>query len=141
MIPTLTNSLENILNLQRALSNTMGTDWFRGGVSSRGGFPPINIFQEGENYILIAEIPGIKHEDVSIEVNRNRVRLSGDKKIDYGKDASMHRRERQEGKFDRVFTTPFEIDADQVKAEYRNGILALYLPPAEREKPRSINIT
>ena len=48
MMPSFTSSLENILNLQRALSNTMGVDWFGGGLSSRGGFPPINIFQEGE---------------------------------------------------------------------------------------------
>ena len=141
MISTLSDSLENILNLQRALSNTMGTEWFRGGISSRGGFPPINIFQENENYIIIAEVPGIKREDVAIEVNRNRIRVSGEKKFGYGDNVSVHRRERQEGKYDRVFTTPFEIDADKVKAEYRNGILALYLPPAEQHKPRSINIT
>jgi len=141
MMPTFSNSLENILNLQRALSNTMGVDWFRGGVSSRGGFPPINIFQEQEHFILIAEIPGIKREDVSIEVNRNRVRVSGEKKIEYGDKISVHRQERQQGKFDRIFTTPFHIDADKVKAEYQNGILALYLPPAEQDKPRSITIS
>ena len=141
MMPSFTSSLEDILNLQRALSDTMGVDWFRGGISSGGGFPPINIFQEGENYILVAEVPGINRDDVSIEVNRNRVRLSGEKKIDYGENVSIHRQERSVGKFDRVFTTPFHVDADKVKAEYRNGILALYLPPAEQDKPRSINIS
>jgi HSP20 family protein len=52
----------------------------------------------------------------------------------------VHRRERLAGNFDRAITVPVEIDADQVKAEYRDGILALYLPRAERDKPKTISI-
>ena len=61
--------------------------------------------------------------------------------MDYGEGSSVHRRERQIGAFDRTFATPFEIDAGQVKAEYHDGILALSLPRAEQDKPRSINIS
>ena len=61
--------------------------------------------------------------------------------MDYGEGASVHRRERQTGAFDRTFATPFEIDAEKVKAEYNDGILALSLPRAEQDKPRSINIS
>lgn len=134
--------LESLLNLQHALDSMTDVDnWFSGSTSSRGGFPPINIFQNDENYIVITELPGIKREDVSVEIHRNRVRLSGEKKINYASDVSPHRRERRSGKFDRTFTTPFEIDADKVKAEYRDGILALFLPRAEHEKPRSVRIS
>jgi HSP20 family protein len=129
------------LNLQQALSNIgSGDPWFSGSTSNQNTFPPINIFQDENKYVLVAEIPGIKSDEVNIEIHRNRVRLSGEKKIHYGDEVSVHRRERQAGKFDRTFTTPFEIDADNVKAEYRDGILALSLPRAEQDKPRSIKI-
>jgi HSP20 family protein len=54
---------------------------------------------------------------------------------------AVHRRERLAGSFDRAITVPVEIDADKIKAEYRDGILALYLPRAERDKPKSIKVT
>jgi HSP20 family protein len=57
------------------------------------------------------------------------------------RQASLHRRERLSGEFDRAVTIPIQIDADQVKAEYRNGMLALFLPRAERDKPKSISIS
>ena len=142
MVLQTANPFQNLLNLQQALSSLGSRDnWFSGSTSSRGGFPPINIFQHKDDYVVIAEIPGIKKEDVNIEIHRNRVRLSGEKKITFGKDASVHRREREAGSFDRTFTTPFEIDADAAKAEYRDGILALSLPRAQQDKPRSVNIS
>lgn len=136
------NPFENLLNLQQALSS-MGTgdSWFSGSTSNRSGFPPINIFQDGDQYVLVAEIPGISKEDVNVEIHRNQVRLSGEKKIDYGEGASVHRSERAVGRFDRTFATPFEIDAENVKAEYRDGILALSLPRAEQDRPRSIKVS
>ena len=53
----------------------------------------------------------------------------------------VHRRERLSGRFDRAMTLPVEINADGVKAECRDGILALYLPRAERDKPRSVQVS
>jgi HSP20 family protein len=53
---------------------------------------------------------------------------------------SVHRRERLTGRFDRAITIPVQIDADKVKAEYREGVLALFLPRAEKDKPRSVKI-
>ncbi len=135
------NPLQGLMNLQQSLANIAGADsWFSDSTSNRSGFPPINIFQDGEKYVLVAEIPGIKKEDVDIQIHRNRVRISGEKKVSYGENVSVHRSERPSGSFDRTFTTPFQIDADSVKAEYQNGILALSLSPAEADKPRSIQV-
>ena len=142
MVLRTTDPFEGLLRLQQALGNmATGDSWFSDSLSSRGGFPPINIFQDGDNYVLVTEIPGLKSKDINVEVHRNKVRLSGEKTIDYGNDVSVHRRERLAGGFDRTFSTPFEIDADNVKAEYRDGILALYLPRAEHEKPRSVRVS
>ncbi|MCY4363076.1 MAG: Hsp20/alpha crystallin family protein [Gammaproteobacteria bacterium] len=141
MVRLFTNPIDNLLTLQKALADTMTSDWFGSGLSSRGGVPPINIFQQDGEYAIIAELPGVDRKDIDIDVQRNRIRISGQKQVDYGEGASVHRRERQTGAFDRTFATPFALDADKVKAEYNDGILALSLPRAEQDKPRSINIS
>jgi HSP20 family protein len=73
-------------------------------------------------------------------VKGNTIRLAGAKSVNYPEKASLHRRERLAGRFDRAVTFPVEIDADGVKAECRDGILALFLPRAERDRPKSIRI-
>ena len=141
MVRLFTSPVDSLLSLQKSLSDTMLSDWFGSGLSSRGGFPPINIFQTDGEYAIIAELPGVTKDNIDIDIQRNRVRISGNKELDYGEGTSLHRRERQTGAFDRTFATPFEIDAGKVKAEYRDGILALSLPRAEQDKPRSISIS
>jgi HSP20 family protein len=66
--------------------------------------------------------------------------LAGSKSLSFPERASLHRRERLAGRFDRAVALPVEIDADNVKAECRDGILALFLPRAERDKPKSIQV-
>jgi HSP20 family molecular chaperone IbpA len=85
-------------------------------------------------------VPGIAKSDLEIQVKGNIIRLAGAKSVNYPEKASLHRRERLAGRFDRAVTLPVEIDADGVKAECRDGILALFLPRAERDKPKSIRI-
>jgi HSP20 family protein len=60
--------------------------------------------------------------------------------ISYPESVSIHRRERSSGEFDRTRSIPVRIDADAIKAECRDGVLALHLPRLERDKPRTINI-
>ena len=67
-------------------------------------------------------------------------RISGKKEIAYPGSVSVHRRERLTGTFDRTLTVPMQIDADGIKAEYRDGVLALSLPRAASDKPRTIRI-
>lgn len=140
MVTLFSNPMNSLLSLQQALSNAMTSNWFGSGISSGGGFPPINIFEVDDKYAVIAELPGVKRADIDIEVQRNRVRISGRKEVDYGDAVSVHRRERQAGDFDRTVTMPFEIDVDGVRAECRDGILSLLLPRAGQDKPRSINV-
>ena len=90
---------------------------------------------------IIAELPGVRKSDLDIQVKNNAIRIAGTKTVQYPEKASLHRRERASGRFDRAFTVPVRIDADRVKAEYHDGILALYLPRAEQDKPRSIKLS
>ena len=91
--------------------------------------------------MVLIELAGIKKPDLEIQVKDNTLRIAGRKAVDYSEKASLHRRERLSGDFDRAVTIPIQIDADRVKAEYRNGMLALFLPRAERDKPKSITIS
>jgi HSP20 family protein len=132
---------EALLDLQRALESLRDGDWLGSSTSAGGAYPPINIFRKGEDFVAILEAPGIKKSDLEVQVRGNAVRLAGKKVIDYPNSVSVHRRERLSGAFDRTITIPVEIDPDRVKAECRDGILALFLARADRDKPKSIRIT
>ena len=100
----------------------------------------MNVFRKGDDFIIITEVPGIKKSDLEVQVKGNTIRLAGTKSVNYPEKTSLHRRERLAGRFDRAVTLPIEVDPNGVKAEYRNGTLALFLPRAERDKPKSIQV-
>jgi len=132
---------ETLLNLQEALEGAFQANWLQSSPSGSGAYPPVNVFRKGDDFVVIAEVPGIKKSDLDIQVQGNAIRIAGAKSLDYSEKASVHRRERLAGRFDRAISLPVEVEADKVRAECRDGILALYLPRAERDKPRSIKLT
>jgi HSP20 family protein len=85
-------------------------------------------------------LPGISKKDLQIEANGNAIRISGKKTVNYEDGASLHRRERVDGAFDRTLSVPIEIDPDGIEAQYRDGVLALFIPRAASQKPRTIKI-
>ena len=131
---------ETLRGLQNALDAYRRSDWLQAGPSADGSYPPLNVFRKGDDFILVAEVPGIGKADLEIQVKGRTVRLSGSKSIKYPEQASIHRRERLQGRFDRSITLPVEVDPDHVTAQCRDGILTVSLPRAERDKPRSIQI-
>jgi HSP20 family protein len=131
---------ETLLQLQRALDTFRGSPWLGTSTSGAGGFPPLNLFSKGDDIVIVAEAPGLKKDELDIQVRGRTIRIAGAKTVAYGERASLHRRERTTGRFSRSLNLPVEIDADQIKAEDRDGVLAIYLPRAERDKPRAIKI-
>jgi HSP20 family protein len=129
-----------LFQFQQALDAFRTSGWLGSGPSSAGAYAPLNVFRQGDDIVLITELPGIRKSDLDIQVKGNTIRISGSKAVQCGDTAALHRRERLAGRFDRAITVPVEIDADRVKAEYRDRILALHLPRAERDKPKSIPI-
>jgi HSP20 family protein len=129
-----------LLGLQDALEAFRTSGWLQTGPSASGSYPPLNVFRKGDDCVVIAELPGVGKSELDLQVKDRTLRISGSKSIKYPEKASLHRRERLTGRFDRSVTLPIEIDAEAVKADYRDGILALYLPRSERDKPRSIRI-
>ena len=132
--------VDALFDLQRALDSRLEGGWLRDATSGTGAFPPINVFQQGDDIVAVLEVPGVAKEDLDIQVKGNALRVSGKKAIAYPESASLHRRERLSGSFDRTLTVPMQINAEGIKAEYRDGVLALFIPRAEADKPRTVRI-
>src|ERR1051326_4589867 len=140
MITMFADPFDALFNLQRALDAHQASEWLRDATTSRGPFPPINVFQQGDNILAIIELPGIDQEKLQSEPKENPTRIAGTKATNYENGASVHRRERDFGQFDRTISIPVKLESEGIKAEYRDGVLALFLPRAESDKPRSIKI-
>jgi HSP20 family protein len=141
MIPSFADPFQTLLNIQRALQSREASDWLRNQTASQGPFPPINVFQQGDDILAILELPGIDKNALEIQVKDNTIRICGKKAVAFPEGVSVHRRERSTGDFDRTLSIPVQIDADAIKAEYRDGILAIHLPRSERDKPRTIKVS
>ena len=132
---------ETLMHLQEALDSYRASSWLNTGTSGAGAFPPLNVFRKGDDIVIVAEAPGLNKDELDIRVKGRTIQISGAKSVAYGDRVSLHRRERTAGRFSRSLTVPVEIDAERVKAEYRDGMLAIFLQRAEHDKPRSIKIT
>jgi HSP20 family protein len=135
-----TDPFDALFALQRALDARLESDWMGGGTAAMGSYPPINVFQQGEDFVAILELPGVDKKNLDIEAKENTIRISGRKPVSYEEGASVHRRERVAGTFNRTLSVPVQMDPDGIQAEYRDGVLALFIPRAASEKPRTIKI-
>jgi HSP20 family protein len=118
-------------------------DRFGGGLGAApraGVYPPVNLHETTDGYVLTAEIPGLRSEDVGVTVEGDRVTLSGERRIEHPEDASFHRRERRSGAFRRTLELPSEVDAEKVQAVYRNGVLVIRVPKPQARQPRRISV-
>jgi HSP20 family protein len=106
------------------------------------GWSPVVDIMEIENELIItAELPGMKKEDVSIEVNDAVLTIRGEKKVEKEqKEVNYRLVERSFGSFERVFTLPRSIDASNIKAEFEDGVLQVHLPKTPQAQGRRIDI-
>ena len=103
--------------------------------------PSVDVVENDENFQIVAELPGIKMEDVNISLTDNVLTLKGEKKNDVSENKRNYCRvERNYGQFQRSFSLPSSADATKVKANLENGVLTITLPKAEQAKAREIPI-
>ena len=140
MVIRVRDPFASLVGLQRAMESVMGSDWFGSRMSGSGAFPLVNVFNDGDDFVVVAEVPGVKKEDLDIQVRGDTVRIRGKKTVAYDESGSVHRRERAAGEFDRTLQLPDQIEVAAVNAEYRDGVLTLRLPRAESAKPRTVSI-
>ena len=112
-----------------------GNNWAVG-----SNFPSTNLYDLGDRFELIAELPGISKDDIDIRIQGNYLEISGTRKADHPEGYTVHRAERAATTFSRSFTLPYEVDAAKVNATLKDGLLKMTLPKSEAAKPRQINI-
>jgi HSP20 family protein len=140
MVSSFSSPFDALFALQRALEANLASEWLAAGTAGPGSFPPINVFQKGVDLVAVVELPGVDKDSLEIEAKENTIRIAGRKTIKYDGTASVHRRERVTGSFNRTIAVPIQIDPEAIRAELRDGVLALFIPRAERDKPRKIAI-
>jgi len=138
--------LDLLYTLERRMGRTLnepiaGFDWQLGDVATAAWTPVVDIFEEPEFVRIVAEVPGVKPEDVQILVEGNVLTIQGTKEqVAERKAEKVHRYERTYGSFERSFTLPATVDAEHIKATYEMGVLTLVLPKVEKAKPRQIKV-
>jgi len=120
-------------------------DAFTRPLSIRDGWsiasPAIDMYQTDNDIVVKASIPGIKAEEVQINVTGDILTLKGEmKQEEERKDQAWHIREQRFGSFERSVVLPTDVKSDKAEAVFENGILTITLPKADEVKPRTINI-
>ena len=111
-----------------------------GQIASLGG-PALNAYEEGDHYVVEAQLPGIKPEDINVSIEQGVLTIGGETKAEEERqDRTYLIREHRAGRFSRSLRLPESVDPDAVQASYEQGVLRLTLPKAERAKARRIQI-
>ena len=140
MFGRFSNAIDALLAVQQSMEAARRNDYFEYSTTCRGSYPAIDLFQKDDDTVLTIELPGVKKEDINIEIKDNLFRISGERKIDYPEKASVHRLERRNINFDRTIKLPIRVNTEKVAAEYENGVLKVKLPRAESDKPKQIKV-
>jgi HSP20 family protein len=103
--------------------------------------PSVDIFEEGNDVVVKAELPGIKKEDIDITLTDNTIMIAGEKKKEKEIDKKdYYRWESSYGSFNRTFSLPAEVKLDKVKSIFKDGILEIRLPKTEEAKKKEIKL-
>jgi HSP20 family protein len=139
------NPLRELEDMQSRLNRVFGEAPARppegNGVFFADWAPPVDIQETEKEYLIKAELPEMKKEDVKVEVLEGVLTIEGERsqeKEEKGK--KFHKVERSYGKFVRQFALPREVDAAKVQAEYKDGVLNVHLPKTAEAKPKAIDV-
>ncbi len=110
--------------------------------NTREGFTPeVDIVEEENGYVLRTELPGVKKEDLKVEVKENRLTLSGKKDSPWEVKSDRYRHfEARYGNFNRSFLLPRSLEGSAIQAEFKEGVLVLRIPKAQQALPKTIEI-
>lgn len=131
-LSTLQDRINRVFSEQRTSGEAEGT--------GKTWSPVVDILESESDLVVRAELPGIKREDIDVEVTSESLTIRGDRKIDEQSKEKYLRVERAYGPFQRSFSIGVPVQPDKVKAAYRDGILEITVPKAEEVKPKKIEI-
>jgi len=133
--------IDALLSLQRELDRSFENPLsFDLGLSGRGVFPPMNVFNTPDGYVVRLEVPGVAPEHINIESHDRTLTISGKREIAAPEGASFHRHERSGNEFSRSLQLPADLDLTRAEASCKHGMLTIHLPKKEEAKPRQITV-
>jgi HSP20 family protein len=111
------------------------------GAVARRWIPAMDLVEEGEHFVLRADLPGVSEEQVNVELEDNVLTVSGERSSEHQeRKEGYYRRERASGRFSRSLTLPEGIDPDSIEASFEQGVLTVRIPKPEERKPRRVAI-
>jgi len=131
---------DSLSQLQAELDRFFGKPLVSSGLSGASVYPLVNVFTDPNGMVVRAEVPGIPADRLSVQVESGQLTISGERPAPAVAGGSVHRRERQFGRFSRTLQLPPEVDPEQVTAECRNGVLTVRLGKHAAAKPRQISV-
>jgi HSP20 family protein len=131
----------NLLALQQELERFTRNPAFSLGPAGYGAYPPINVFEDQDGTVIIAEVPGLDPAKIDISGQGRTLTLRGERKREEGANPSgYHRRERRFGEFSRSIQLSSDLDISKATAKYEFGVIMLRVPKAEAAKPHQITV-
>jgi len=128
--------------VNRLFSTNLSRSFGDEGIGRGAWAPSVDIYENKDQIVLEAELPGMKQEDFDLSIENNVITLRGERKFEKTDEAdNYHRVERSYGAFTRSFTLPQTVSAEGATAEYNNGVLRVTLPKREETKSRRIQVT
>jgi HSP20 family protein len=106
-----------------------------------GWSPALDLYESGDHFVAVVELPGMRKEDIDISLHDGALTISGERKRESNNGETAQRTERYVGTFRRSITLPTRVDAGKVSATYQDGILKVTLPKAEEAKPKQIKVS
>ncbi len=131
----------SLLALQEELGRVLRNPGFNLGISGYGAYPPIDIFEDSDGMVIIAELPGVDPASVNLTLQANTLTLSGNRpRGAAGEGGAYHRREREFGEFSRSIKLPEGLDMANANARCEAGVLTVRIAKAPEAKPRQIAV-
>jgi HSP20 family protein len=141
------NPFKEMEELQNRLTSYLGRSQGRGDGGTRESLtvtewsPLVDITEDAKEYLIKAELPEVKKEELKVSVENGVLTISGERKFEKEeKGKKFHRIERSYGSFVRTFTVPDDVDATKVGADFKEGVLLVHLPKDEKARPRTLDI-
>ena len=128
--------------VNRLFGGVFDTPTRTGNGGSRRWIPAMDLVEQGDHYVLRADLPGLSEEDVKVELEDNVLTIAGERKSEHEqREEGYYRFERAFGHFSRSLTLPKGIDPEGIQAHFKNGVLEVRVPKPEARKPRRVAIS
>ena len=133
MLGLLSNQIDRWLNFENALEHA---NHFIEESHTETLFPTVNLYEESDKYLAQFELPGFQKKDINVEVKDNKLRVHGQRRLDYPDKARAHQLERSAKAFNRTMKLEKALSSSKIEAEYEDGVLTITLPIKQSEKTK-----